>query len=248
MQASGLAVRHHQKVWGAIAFYGFLAFGLSAWILKFTYYLASDGITYLRLAENLWSGKGLSMNPGEPYFRHPPFYSFVVGLANLLCRNPEFSAHLVSISSFALTVIPLFFLAQEIYSRNTAHWASLLYVTNGFLLIFSNLTMTESLFTLILFIELFLAHRLLDPKPHSLLWGAWLGILGGLGYLTRSEGLFFYLAILAAIFFLGSKPFQAKLRLGFVSLVLFLIFFTPYLLFIRQASGHWQVGGQAREM
>lgn len=241
------SVQPRKNLHWTIAFYSLLAFALSGFLLPFVYYVTSDGAGgYLPVAKNLFQGHGVSINPGEPYLLHPPLYSFLIGLANLVFRDLEFSGHFVSMLAFALTVIPLFLLAREIYSDQTAHWVSFLFVTHGFLLSHSNLIMTESLFTLFVFAQLYLVYGMMGADRLSgtsaMIWG----LLGGMGYLTRPEGLLFYLMGFISFLFLCAKPWIMKIRLGLVSLTVFLIFFIPYVAFLSRASGHLEFGGQNR--
>ena len=102
-------------------FFPFLAAALALGILPFTYTIGFDGVWYARMAENIFAGKGMAINPGEVYLDHPPFYSVLIGLLNLLAQNTELSGHLVSILAFSFTTIPLFFLARSIYSERAAN-------------------------------------------------------------------------------------------------------------------------------
>lgn len=231
----------------AAALYSVLAFILSAFLLRLTYYQTSDGIAYVRLAHHLFTGQGITINSGEPYVRHPPLYSFLLGLGGLLFRDLEFSAHLVSMLCFSLTLIPLFLLTRKIYSENTAHWASLLYATNGFLLIYSNLIMTEPLFILLIFIELYSIYKMIQAT-NPCFWPAFIfGMAAGLAYLTRPEGLLYYWVGALSIFFLCQKPLRVRVRLVLFSLIPFVICFLPYVFFVSKATGHLQFSGLARE-
>lgn len=237
-----------KTAWLFPAGYGLLAFALGSLLLPFADYVTSDGVAYLRLAENLFAGKGVSVNAGEPYVRHSPFYSFLAGGANLFWRNLEFSGHFISILSFSLTVIPLFFLTKEIYSERAARWAGFLFATNGFLLSHSYLIMTESLFTLFLFTQLWGFHRLIQGGRLRGSSAFLLGLVGGLGYLTRPEGLLFYGAGLGSFLFLGTHPFGAKIRFCLLLGALFLAFVLPYARFVSRVMGHLEFGGQGREV
>lgn len=240
-------LRARESIWLPVTFYSFLALALSGFLLPFADYVTSDGVGYLRMAENLFSGKGININPGEPLVRHHPFYSFLVGGINLLLRNIEFSGHFISMLSFSLTVIPLFLLTRAVYSKDAARWASFLYATHGFLLAHSNLIMTEALFTFLLILQLYGFHSQVQANKVSPFWGICLGTVGGLGYLTRPEGMLFYLVGLVSFLLLCPKPPWAKIRFGLLSLAVFLIFFLPYATFVSRLMGHLELGGQGRE-
>lgn len=231
------------KVWIPPLFYSVLAFGLSASLLQFNFHVVDDSVGYIRMGLNFFKGRGVHINAGEPYPfypRYPPLYPLLIGLINLLLRNPEFSGQLISIFSFSATVIPIFFLSQSVYSRNAAHWASILYITHGFLLIYSNLILTESLFTFLLMTELLLMVQVSQDKVEKAWFGLLLGSVGGMLYLTRPEGLLFFGMGTLAIFFLSSKSFFFKIRFHLLSLAAFLAFLVTSNNLLYQKSPHWQ--------
>lgn len=220
-----------------IFFYMILAFSLSAALLPFNYFPTPDGVNYARVGQNFFAGRGLRSNLNEVYTLHPPFYSLLIGAADLFLRDLEFSGHFVSMLAFALTLLPLFLLARDIYSERAAHWASLLYLSHGFVLIYSNMMLSENLFTLLLIFELYLAHSLIRGGGQAMLRSAGMGMAGGLAYLTRPEGLLFSLAMGLAFLLLARETRAEKARGGILFLFAFLVFFLPYQHFVRQSTG-----------
>lgn len=236
------------KVWIPITFYASLAFALSAWLLQFMYFIGDDGVYYARVGANLLAGKRISANAGEPYTIHPPLFPFLIGLANLVFRNLEFSGHFISMLAFALTLIPLFLLAREIYPPTTPHWVSLLYLANGFLLLQSNWVMTESLFTLLVLTFFYLIHKVIQGDSPRLSGAIGAGIFGGAACLTRPEGLFFYAAGITGVLLLAPASRRFNFQFASLSLLIFLLFFIPQIFFQRQASGQWQLSGGVTEI
>ncbi len=219
------------KNWTAPLFYSVLAFTLSTFLLRFNDYITDDSVSYIRMGLNFFKGEGIRINAGEPYPfypAYPPFYPIMIGLVNLFLKNPEFSGQFISMVAFSLTIIPLFFLSEAVYSRTAAHWVSLLFSTHGFLLIYSNLILTEPLFTFLLLNELFLMHETLQDKIGNPALGLLLGAVSGFAYLTRPEGLLFYAAGTLVTFFLSSKPFTFKVPFHLFSLFAFLALMFPY--------------------
>lgn len=228
--------------------YALAAFFLSLWLLKFSYFIGYDGAFYARVGESIFAGKGVSASAGEAYTRKPTFYPFLLGLANLFFKNPEFSGHFVSILAFSLSVIPLFILTRKIYSNQAAHWASLLYITNGFLHLHANTVMTESLFTFLILILLGLLHRNIESERGSVTSGILIGMVSGMASLTRIDGILFYGAGLLAILFLATNPLRIRIRTALASLVLFCLFLLPYLGFIRTSTHRVQLGDALPEI
>ena len=240
-----------QDTWDSrfsLILYPCFAFLASLLLLPFGYFIGDDGVYYARAGFNLVAGRGIAANVGEPYTIHPPFYPFLIGLSNLLFKNLEFSGHFVSILAFALTLIPVFLLAKSIYPDLSAHWASLLYLTNGYLLIHSNLVMTESLFTLLVMTQFYIIHQVIQRKSRPFFHGTLLGALAGLALLTRPEGLFFYAVGVLAILLLSSEPLASKSRVIFFSLIPFLLCFLANLFFVYQSTGQFQLSGGVTEI
>lgn len=227
----------------ACSLYALLAFILSAWLLQFNYFIGYDGVWYARIAENIMAGKGICVNIGEPYLDHPPLYPFLIGLINIFLANLELSSHLIPMLAFSLTIFPLFFLTKKIYSANAAHWASILYATNGFLLIHSNLVLAESLLVLLTLTQFYWVHKMIQEETHPFKTGIMIGMLAGLAYLARPEGLTFYLAGILAIFLCHSQYPKHKKKAALVSMVVFLMFFTPYLCFLYKNTHKIRLSG-----
>jgi len=228
--------------------YGLLAFALSALLLQFSYFIGHDGVWYARIAENIIAGKGICVNIGEPYVDHPPLYPFLIGLLNLLFRNLEFSAHFISMLAFSLAIFPLFYLSKDIYSANTAHWTSILYVTNGFLLIHSNLVLAESLFVLLTLAQFYWVHKIIQDSTHPLKASVLIGALSGAAYLARPEGLVFYIAGILAILVCTPRNLLYKKRGIALSGAIFLLFLIPYLHFIHKNTHKFQLSVAINEI
>ena len=223
-----------------IYFYFLIALSLSLWLLQFNNFLTPDGANYIRIGVNIFAGKGITSNPGEPYTAHPPFYAFLIGLFHLLIPDLEFTAHFIPALMFALTVFPLFFIAERIYGRESAHWACLLYMTHGFLLIYSNLIMAEPLFTFLLMTQIFLLQDLILSEERQVKKPLCFGFAAGLCYLTRPEGLLFFGTGMISIFLLARKTWADKMRILFLFTAPFLFLVLPYLVFVHRHTGHWQ--------
>jgi len=230
--------------------YALLALALSALLLPFNNFIGYDGVYYARMAENIISGKGITAGFDVPY-AHPPLYPFLMGLfSKFLFNDVEFSGHFISILTFALTVIPLFLLAQSIHGRATAHWASFLYATHGFLLINSNLVMAESLFIFFITALIYFVHQFVQDKDgdKEFLRGISIGTLAGLAYLTRPEGLFFFTVAVLSILILSTRPLIVRSRVVLISLLSFLVFAVPYASFVYQKAHKLPLTGAMTEM
>lgn len=224
-----------------LLFYSLLAFIISICVLKWSYFIGYDGVFYVRVGEHIFAGKGVTIR-GETYTHKPFFYPLLIGLTNLFFNDPEFSGHLVSVLAFSLSVIPVFFLTRRIYSEKAAHWASFLYATNGYLHLHANTVMTESVFTLLILVLLYLLHRGLQQREVGIPLGILIGSVSALAGFTRIDGVLFYATGLWAILFLSSSPLRVRIRISLVSFVFFCFFLIPYLTFVHASTQRVQLG------
>lgn len=236
-------IKKNTGLW--LAFYSLLAFALSAWLLQFNYFMTPDGVHYARMGENLTRGKGVGINPGEPYVERNPLYPFLIGITDLFVQDLELSGHLVSMAAFALTIIPLFLLVSQIYSRAAAYWTIILYLTFEFFLYYSNQVLTEPLFTFLIIAFLFCVHQFSQRSRRTALQGTLLGLVGGLAFLTRSEALLFFLVGVTALLFGKGIPFSLRFRRFLIACTVFLLFSVPYLAYIHRTIGKVAVSGHA---
>ncbi len=230
-------------------FYVVLAFGLALALLPFRYFVGEDGAYYARVSQNLLAGNGICANPGEFYPIHPPIYPLLIGLLNLVLKNVELSGHLVALLAFSLSLLPIYALARRIYPCLTAHWASLLYLTNGFLLVHTiEGLMAESLFTFLVLIEFYWVHCILQGEKKRMSAGMVVGLVSGLAVLTRPEGLFFLLAGLMAILLLSPESLGIRIRFTLLALGVFLVLLILYLLLMHRETGKWQLSQGVTEI
>ena len=243
-----MITQQRESLWLPIFLYGLLAFVLSFFLLPPNNFIGYDGVYYARMAENVMAGRGITAGFEVPY-AHPPLYPILMGiLSKLFFHDTEFSGHFISILAFSFTIIPVFLLARTVYSVSTAHWTSFLYATHGFLLINSNLVMTETLFTLLVMSQIYLVHHATQEEANRISPGIFIGIIGGLAYLTRPEGLFVSVVAILSLFLLSPKPFVPKTRLILVSLTAFLVFFLPYVSFVHHKAHKMPLSGAMTEL
>jgi len=191
----------------------------------------------------------LSLNAGgEAYTYKPSLYPLLIGAVNLIFRTPEFSGYLISVIAFFLCVIPLFLLTQTVYSRMSAHWASFLYVTNGYLHLHGDRVMMESLFSFFILVLLAFLVRLIRNSRAAPVQGLAVGLLSGMATLTRSEGILFYGAGILGILTLSPSPLRARIRTAGISLAVFSLILLPYFHFMHRSISRFYLGGGPTEI
>lgn len=130
---------------------------------------------------------------------HPPLYSFLIQIFNLIFSHPEMSAKLVSILSGTLALFPIYFLAKRIYNERVGYYATLLYSVTPLALRWNIRVATYSPFSLLFLVSLLYFIKFYDKRRRIDL--TLFTFLSGLAALTRYQGLVFLLFLFWAYFF-----------------------------------------------
>lgn len=174
--------------------------GILIWMVNFyfhpDYASSPDASLYAGTARNIIQGHGV-FEPGTiPFFLgylipsvpfgwppyHGPFFSLVAAIFFLFFGAHKFSLILANGFFFILTIPFVYLLAKKIYNSGVALLASVWYIFIPSLLDYSISGMSESLFT---FLVVFIFFLLIAGKNHTF----WAGIVLGLAYLTRPQGI-----------------------------------------------------------
>jgi len=211
---------------------------------------------YLWLGRNWLTGQGYSFT-GYPDVHHTPLYPLISGLFYLLTRNvvtPAWRAmELASDVSYVffgvLLVIPLYFLAKEMYRREVGHVSVLLaavYPAIAIAPIFWG-TLTEPPYYFFVYTGVLMA--LLAMRRDRPWFYALAGVCFGLAYLTRPEAVA-YVAVsglVLALVRLAEKRLFTRRTCALLSLYVigFLVFFLPYVYYVYRETGSWMVSEKA---
>ncbi|MCB9130073.1 MAG: glycosyltransferase family 39 protein [Anaerolineales bacterium] len=204
---------------------------------------------YLWIGKSLWAGAGYNFF-GYSGAHFPPLYPVLAGGLALLTNNLQWASNLIYIAAGALLVLPLYYLVRATVNA-TAAWMTGLVValypalTSGVL---AWGTMTEPLYLLWVGLAVYLLFLALDQMP-----GRWrdyvlLGATLGLAYLTRTEALVLVVAMFGLLLIgrlLRRDRFPVLLGRLAAGLAIFLLVASPYLVYIRQETGHWNLTGAA---
>lgn len=204
----------------------------------------SDSVTYIALARNLFTGRGYT-EFGLPHTVHHPFYPVTIGLVWQLTGDLLFSAQLIACLAGILVVIPVYKLAESLFGRRTGVLAGLAAAIFPILVYGSTESFSESLYTLLLISGLaagwltFRSGGIFRP----LLSGAFLG----LAFLTHPLGVVF-LPLVAGFNLLAGRHrswTRERLRASILIVLAFCLTALPFWLFLRSATGRWQLSGSS---
>ena len=201
--------------------------------------LTMDGVTYLQIARNILLGKGL----GWPALWAPPLHSILVAAASFLGRTDDLLA-VVSVVAALLGVLlvpAVYFLACQVFERRTALVAALLTAVSPHLLWISRSPEAEITYTF--FLTLSLAFFTLMIKRHAWLHAVATGLCFALAYLARSEGFLVMMLVMAAVLATqGGRNDRVRLfGLCLLTLAVFTLAASPYLLFLKKNYGSWVI-------
>jgi 4-amino-4-deoxy-L-arabinose transferase-like glycosyltransferase len=154
---------------------------------------ASDGRIYATLAQSLAAGEGFRIQ-GVPTTSAPPLYpAFLAGVSQIAGSSPAV-VRAVQVTMSGATTLAVLWALRSVFGHVVAWAAALAWSLHPVTVYVSGLTLTESLFSLLLAFWLVVG---LAPTGRARLARAWgAGLVTGLAALTRA-------------FFLGIAPFLA---------------------------------------
>jgi len=205
-----------------------------------------DGVVHAFSGRNLFSGNGFSVR-GGPQLDFPPLYPILIGISWFISRNLEFSGQIVSVIASSLLVIPVYYLARNMYGKRVALISALFIIVCPPLVFASTEIRTEALYTLLLATSVSLGWKAL--RTRNLLWALLTGLAIGSAFLAYPMGI--VLVPLFLFFFLLSKYFALKLsktRILAKMVVLvasFVIVSLPYWAFLHRHMGKWVITGSS---
>ncbi len=212
-------------------------------LIKMTY-VGVDSVKIIRLTKNLFeSGNyifGENFNWG---IWIPPGYPLSIGVLNIVVNDYFISAKLISLISSILTSLLFYNIGRELYSREAGLFAAFAFTFHPLIVRLSYLGLSEPLFFCLVSLAVYLSILLL--RKNSFLHYILLGLVIALSFLTRPEGLF--LLLLPFLLLLNNTPFKRKERFFkiSISLLIFILTISPYMIFLRNATGKLTLTGKA---
>jgi hypothetical protein len=215
------------------------------------HYIATDEGYYLLLGQNLWHGRGYTLN-GLPHITFSPLYPVLTG-AFAFVTGPVWAGRVVTVLAGCLLLIPVWVVARRLGGWTTARAATLLLAVLPALVAFvpgfSGRELyeggSEPLFYLVVFGALALT-------PTTLGRAAVAGLLLGLAYLARPEAL-----VAAAVVGLWAawpargvgegwgRAMGRGLARGSVYTVLLAVCMVPWVLRMHTLTGQWSLSGRS---
>jgi 4-amino-4-deoxy-L-arabinose transferase-like glycosyltransferase len=207
---------------------------------------------YLILARNLIAGNGYTFN-GLPNVVFPPFLPLLIAFFYLICQDFQFSLIFITAISGGLLGIVSYKIAQKKFSAFIpvlcAFLVFFIYQLNAFLPLHSKPYVyvlyrgSDILNCFLIITSVFLVLRLVEKDKY--LFAIMAGGFFALSYLTRPEGLLLFLMILVCLVFLKILSLASiSYKKIFVFLLAFLLFTSPYILYLKNTTGKWSLSGK----
>ena len=222
-----------------------LSFAIRLCFINVPQNIGDDAANYAVLGKNLIEGRGFVSISGQIDTYTSPLYPFFIGVFYIFIKNSELAGRLVSVFWGALLIVPVYFLSKRMYNIKVAIISSILVAFYFILIRYSVEVLSESMYTFLLTAGVLIGYIALVEHKYILYLLA--GVIFGLCYLTRAEGLgyIFILILMMGIFWLLDQKREKKRKLFICSILLILGLFivsAPYLVFFHDQTGHWIVG------
>jgi len=205
--------------------------------------LTTDGFCYIQVSKNFFQGAGYTI-AGQKHTVFPPGYPLLIGIFSLVFKNYLLSAQLISILSFILAGLLLFSILRKCIKNNILIIIFMaLFLFHKSIINLSNLIVSDSLYVLLMIINLKLMILILKDKKSDIKYFLGIGLINGYMYLTRPEGfIIFVINILIFLFFFWKHKF--KIHKLIIMILAFLILCLPYISFLYSASGKLLISGK----
>lgn len=225
-----------------------IAFLIRLYFLRYQPILWGDGGRYVYMAREIANKLGYKVFANFLYCQHCEVYwsqLFITMIASftVIIKNAVLAGKFVATISGSLIILPSYFLAKEFFNKKTAIYTSILIAISPFFIWLSIIVHCESIFTFLILSSIYFFWKAINKKKYTLYFIS--GILFGLSYLTRGEGLIlFILAIPTTLFFKTKKT--GRLRRKFYNLSFLLLGFclisAQYINCISQQRGEFILG------
>jgi len=220
-----------------------LAIGFRLFLMRYRFAVTFDEVNYLKLAAS-GDVHGFS-KVLHPYWS--PLYPFVVALFSKLVPNFELAGRLVSILCGSFILIPVFLFTRTWFGRRVAYYGALWLAFYPFFAFLSTTALTESLYTSLISIGIFVGWLALTQRSWMLAFVV--GLLFGFAYLTRPEGIGFIIVFIVlssgvVIFSVFRDKEIKSLLITLMAVLGFSFPSVPYLLYLHDATGEWTISAK----
>lgn len=216
-----------------------LTIAVRIYLSFFTYVIQNDSIAYIQNAEHFANGNFLAALRHD---YHPLYSLFMAGIYKIV-PNMELSGTIVSVLFGTSAVIAFYVMGRGVLDQKIAFASSIIFAFHPYAVRFSASIISESVY-LFFFISAFgLGFFAITNRRYF--YFALTGACSALAYLARPEGIgvVFVVACWYVLkdFVRIKILWKEKIVSILIMIIAFLIFASPYLLYIKKETGTWQL-------
>lgn len=218
-----------------------LAFGVRLYLCLTSYCIAGDGVAYLAMARAFAAGDSAKALASV----FSPLYPWFVAIVHRLISDWELAGGVVSAILGSAAVVSVYLMTREAFGRrDLALGAAILAAIHPEMAAYSASVRTEAGFIFFLTTAVWLL--IAGLKQSRLVFVAAAGFVGGLAYLYRTEAIGLLMFGVGFVLVAALRWRQWSLiwtiAAGSIFATAFLVVASPYLIYLRETTGHWSVG------
>jgi 4-amino-4-deoxy-L-arabinose transferase-like glycosyltransferase len=232
------SLHNDYRVAGAL---GGAALIIRLYLVVTSYCISADGVAYITMAREFYAG-----HPSRALaWIFSPLYPWLISLVYHILPNWELAAEILSLVFGTATVVLLYYLMCEVFERRAvAVEAAALAAIHPLLAALGASARTEAGYIALLTASVLLFVRAVRLRRIALAAGS--GFVCGIGYLYRTEGIgvpvvLDIVLIAGALLWRRWSPRWGLFAAATLTIA-FLVISSPYLLWMRNFTGHWTVG------
>ncbi len=206
-----------------------------------SYCIAGDGAAYLAMGKDFASGEPAKALASV----FSPLYPWLISLVHRLIPDWEVAGSIVSAILGSATVASVYLMTREVFARfDLAIGAAILTAIQPEMAAYGASVRTEAGFICLLTTAVWIL--IVGLKRQRIAVVAAAGMIGGVAYLYRTEAFGLMLFVIAfvplAALWWRRWSLMWTLAASAIFATLFLIVASPYLIYLRESTGHWSVG------
>ncbi len=203
-----------------------------------------DETAYVRMAQNLASGRGLLEITGLTATHFSPLPSFYIAGLAVLVHNYVLAGYAVVTIFGGLILIPTYLLGKDLAGQRVGLMAAALIAVTPLFVDYSSLIYSESVYIFFLLMAILFGYRMLRTLRAG--YGLAAGVALGLAYLANPTAIYYVFALAGlAVIVAGMRKAPRLLsRLLIPLLLAFVVFAAPYVFFLHVETGQWTYNGK----
>jgi len=201
-----------------------------------------DGYQYVKIARNL--AKGVLV---KELINWTPLLPSLIAIFSFLPFPLDEIGSVINIVFGAATIFPIYLFVKNILNKEAAFFSVLIYAFNPQIAFVNVQVMSETTYIFVFFLYAWLITEILKDR-YSFVLAMLSGIVGGLIYWGRPEGVLIYIALTCLCFIVGKAETKRKLYWLIENLLFFFLTILPYLIFLKKMKGKFVFSGKSSEI